>query len=267
LNQRRVVRPVGRPTYGRQQSLRAPRRRRLPRLLELIPRRVLVLLGAAALLVLVLQQVFHVNTVSVKSPERVSEVQTEALRLIATKWSQQNLLSFSSSAFARDLLAADPMLKTVEVHRQWPNRLSVVATLKQPSLGWTSGNQAYLLDRDGSAIGSLPAGAAVPVVFDGSNLPVELGQHVTSVRFVDFTTQLAAGLAEAKVGATRLEVKDTTLDLYVTTNKGYQLIFDTSRPAAEELSDLKTLLSFLTKQNKAPASYIDLRIAGKAYYK
>ena len=267
MNQRRVIRPVGRPVYGRPAPLRPPRRRVLPRLLSLIPRRVLGLLIGAVVVVLILQQVFHVNTVDVKSPGRAAEIQAEAFRLVGANWRQQNLLTLSNSTLAADLVQADPMVKTAEVRRRWPRGLVLTVTLKQPSLGWMSGNQAYLLDRDGSAIGTLPTGSTVPVVLDGSNLPVQLGQRVTSGRFVDFTTQLAAGLTGAKVPVTRYEVKDTTLDLYVTTAKGYKLIFDTSRPADEEVNDLKTLLGFLSRQNKAPAEYIDLRIAGKAYYK
>jgi cell division septal protein FtsQ len=227
-----------------------------------------MLLALAALgVVLLLQQAFRVNTVNVKSPSRSAEIQTETQTLLRAQWRQQNLLTLDSSRLVADLLRTDPMIKTAEVQRRWPQGLNLVVTLKQPSLGWMSGNQTYLLDRDGSAIGALPAGTVLPVVVDGSNLPVALGQRVTTARFVGFTTDLAMALTGLKLAPTRYEVRDTTLDLYVTTNKGYRLILDTTRPAAEEASDLSTLLTFLGKQGKAPAEYIDLRIAGKAYYK
>jgi hypothetical protein len=35
----------------------------------------------------------------------------------------------------------------------------------------------------------------------------------------------------------------------------------------EELVDLRAVRTLLTAQKKTPAEYIDLRIAGKAYYK
>jgi cell division septal protein FtsQ len=227
----------------------------------------MVLIGVGLGMLFLLQQLFHIKVIHVKSPSRATEIQSQAHKLVAEQWRQQNLLTLNSNNLEDALLKADPMVKAVRVQRQWPNAVTLAVTLKQPSLGWMSGNQAYLLDRDGSAIGLLPSGASVPVVVDGSNLPVRLGQRVTSTRFIGFTTELATALAAAKVTATRYEVKDTTLDLYVTTAKGYRLIFDTSRSAREQAADLSTLLGFLAKQNKAPVEYIDLRIAGKAYYK
>ncbi len=260
----RRVRSVGRPVYGRPQPL--PGRRRGLRLrMGIIPRRLIILVFGGLVLVFILKQSFDINKVDVKSSARSAEIQTQVRALTQTRWRQQNLLTLDATTLENDLLAADPMLKSVEIKRRWPHGIIATAVLKQPSLGWSSGNQAYLLDRDGSAIGLLPAGLALPVVVDGSNLPVELGKKVTSVRFVSFTTEVATALASLELNPTRYEVKDTTLDLYVTTNKGYQLIFDTSRSAGDEVSDLRALLGFL--KGKAPAQYIDLRIAGKAYYK
>ncbi len=263
----RRVRTVGRPSYGRPQPLRS-RRSRGPRWnLGLIPQRFLLLLAGVIVLTFVLRQFFDIKTIEVKSASRSGDIQTEAQKLLGANWWQGNLLTFDNAALAAGLLQADPMLKTVTVHRRWPRGLSLDVTLKQPSLGWSSDNQAYLLDRDGSAIGSLPAGSSLPVVADDSNLPVSLGQRVTTTRFVAFVTGLNQALPGLALGQLRYEVKDTTLDLYVSTGKGYQVIFDTSRDANQEVSDLRTLLTFLSHQGKTPSQYIDLRIAGKAYYK
>jgi hypothetical protein len=78
---------------------------------------------------------------------------------------------------------------------------------------------------------------------------------------------LTPALAADGVKVTGLTIKDTTLDLTVATNKGYSLIFDTSRSVAGEISDLKAVQALLVSQNKAPSQYIDLRIVGRAYYK
>jgi hypothetical protein len=90
---------------------------------------------------------------------------------------------------------------------------------------------------------------------------------VTTSRFVAFVGELVPALAANGIGATSLDVKETTLDLSVTTNKGYRLIFDTGRTVAEEMADLKAVLGLLATQKKTPAEYIDLRVSGKAYYK
>lgn len=265
---RRVERPV---LYGRQQlpGRRNGWRQPAPRqLLGLLPRRLVIMSVAGVVLTVALGQIFAIKNVNVEAPNgRSAEVEREARKLLARGWRQQNILTFDATAMEEGLLQADPMIKTVVVRRQWPNALKLTATLKQPALGWMTGDQAYLLDRDGSAIGTLPAGSTLPAVIDGSNLPVKLGQHVTSSRFIVFMTELAPVLVRLGLAPSRYEVKETTLDLYVTTNRNYRLILDTSRPAGEQVADLQTLLGFLARQGKAPVEYIDLRITGKAYYK
>lgn len=263
---RRVERPVlyGRPQPLRRSGWRQPGRPQL----GLLPRRLIIMSVAGLVLVVALGQIFAIKQVRVEAPNgRSGEVEGEARKLLAHRWRQQNILTFDSEVLEEGLLQADPMIKTVEIRRQWPGSLKLVVTLKQPGLGWMTGDQTYLLDRDGSAIGILPPGSTLPVVVDGSNLPVKPGQHVTSSRFVGFMTELAPALSGLGLAPSRYEVKETTLDLYVMTNRNYRLIFDTSRPAGEQVADLQALLGFLAKQGKAPAEYMDLRITGKAYYK
>ncbi len=267
MNNQRHVR-TARPVYGRQppsRNRRGARRRRVN--IGLIPKR-LFILGILAVVVLFgLKQLFAIKQVRVVSTTRQDEIAQETKQIVAADWTASNLLTFNPDRLTARLLAADPMIKTAEVSENWPNGISVKVTLKQPSLGWTSGNQSYLLDRDGTVIGALPVGQPLPVVLDNSNLPVQLGQRVTSTQFVGFTGDVATAMARLKLGPTKLEIKDTTLDLYATTPAGYQLIFDTSRSSVDEIADLQTILAALAVQKKQPAHYIDLRVVGKAYYK
>jgi len=177
---------------------------------------------------------------------------------------QDNLLTLSTGKLTSDLITLDPQLKAVEIHRLWPHGITVIVTEKQPALGWSTGNQNYLLDRDGTVIGTLPNGSNLPTVVDGSNLPVQKGQQVVTASFVTFCSELLADLPQTGIGVTGLRVQDTTFDLYVQTNKNYQLIFDTTRPAADEVADLERVEKTLA--GKVPAQYIDMRITGKAYY-
>ena len=273
MAERRVRVPARSASYGRAKPLARPVARRGPRLpsrvggLGTLPRRALVLAAALVLLGFGLKQLFAITSVTVDASQQGSQLQAAAQRLIAAHWSQQTTLTIDTGQLESQLLVANPGVKTLQIQRQWPHGLKLTATLKQPSLGWATGNQTYLLDRDGTAIGPFAAGLPMPVVYDGSNLPVDLGHQVASARFVGFALEVAHLLPNAGLSATRYEVKDTTLDLYVTTNKGYQLILDTSRPAADEISDLKTLLGFMAKQGKTPTQYINLQVPGKAYYK
>jgi cell division septal protein FtsQ len=264
----RRVRVPGRQSYGRPVPLGRPTRRamKLPNL-GLVPRRLLIMTAGIAVAGFGLWQVFSINAVTVSAPGRGEEIKREALKQIEASWRQKNLLTFDNEAMVSKLQQADPLLRSVEVRRKWPRGIVVTASLKQPSLGWSTGNQKYLLDRDGTVIGALSADSKLPVVTDGSNLPVQIGARVASARFVAFATELVPALAKVGIGAQGLAVTDTTLDLVVSTNKGYRLIFDTAREVEEEIADLKSVQALLATQNKVPAEYIDLRIAGKAYYK
>lgn len=270
MNNRRNVRNVRvpRPVYGRPPASRnrRPTRRRVFKL-GTLPKRVVIIFVIILALALGLKQLFTIKQINVASQARNSEVTREVQQLIDGNLMQSNLITLNSSQLVSKLLAADPMIKTASVVRNWPASISVKVTLKRPSLGWTTGNQSYLLDRDGTVIGALPVGQALPVVIDNSNLPVALGQRVTSTQFVGFTIDANDAMTRLKLGPTKLEIKDTTLDLYATTPAGYQLIFDTSRAAADEVSDLKEILQALSSQKKSVTQYIDLRVVGKAYYK
>ncbi len=264
----RHVRSSGRQVYGRAAPLRRPRRSTSirPKLNQLQQR--LLLLAAGVIVVAYgLSRMFAINVITVNSSGHAAEIKTETAKLLSDSWKQQNLITINTADLASKLQQADPLLRSVDVRRRWFHSVIVTTTLKQPSLGWSTGDQKYLLDRDGTAIGVLSVGSKLPVVVDGSNLPVTIGQQVTTARFTDFATGVVSALARAGIGVTGLSIKDTTYDLTVSTNKGYALIFDTGRGVDEEIGDLKSVLALLVSQKKTPAQYIDLRIAGKAYYK
>lgn len=265
-SQRRVRTP--RTVYGATQPVRGrhrPVKRRLS--IGMLPRRaviiIVLILGAGY----GLKQLFTLNDVRVTGPGASVQTRTAAGQALDVAWSQRNAITFDQSRLVRDMLSLDPSIKSVQASVRWPHGVTVNVTLKLPSLGWTTGNQSYLLDRDGTIIGPLPTGQTLPVVIDQSNLPVQLGQRVASPQFVSFVRDISATMARLKLGPTKLVVKDTTLDLYATTTPGYAILFDTTRPAIAESADLQTILQTLAAQKKQPVEYVDVRIVGKAYYK
>ena len=265
-NQRRVRTP--RTVYGATQPVRG-RRRPVKRRLSvgMVPRRAVIimvlLLGAGY----GLKQLFTLNDVLITGPGASVQTRTVAGQALDAAWTQRNAVTFDEARLSRDMLKLDPSIKSAQASLRWPHGVSVKVALKLPSLGWTTGNQSYLLDHDGTIIGPLPTGQTLPVVIDQSNLPVQLGQRVASPQFVSFVKDISTTMASLKLGPTKLTVKDTTLDLYATTTPGYAILFDTTRPAIAEAADLQTILQALAAQKKQPAEYIDVRIVGKAYYK
>ena len=261
----RRIRSNGRPIYGRPMVRRPKARRSYAIHLGLVPRRILMLVAAILLVGFGLGQIFGIHTIT--SVGSTGSVVAESRVITDSSWSLGNTLTFSNSSFSIKLLAADATIKTVKTTRVWPSTLRVTVTQKQPTLGWTTGGDGYLLDADGTVIGSLSAASKLPVVDDDSNLPVKTGDVAVSPRFVNFVTGLADQIPNTGLTPSKYEIKDTTFDLYVTTNHGYQLIFDTSRAVGDEVGDLKAVQANLKQTGKTPTQYIDLRIAGRAYYK
>jgi cell division septal protein FtsQ len=267
VTQRRVVRAPTRPVYGRVEPLARTRRRHAVPRPSLLQRRLVILVIFTGVVIYGLWHSFEITKADVQSADRKAEITAETLKLTHAGLGQRNLLTLDSGQLESDLLRQDPLLRSVDVRRSWPHGLVVSSVPKQPSMGWETGDQRYVLDRDGTVIGELAANSPLPVVTDGSNLPVKIGSQVVAARFVTFATDLVGALAGQGIAVKHMDVKDTTFDLSVSTNKSFRLVFDTSRPVAGEIEDLKSILALLAVQHRAPAEYIDLRIAGKAYYK
>jgi cell division septal protein FtsQ len=268
VNERRV-RPMGRQIYGRQQQYQRPSRGRPVRpALSVWQRRLLLLMVVAAAAGYGLWHQFEIRSIQVKASGGVGEaLKSDAQKIVSGSVLMGNLLTLDEQVLESKLQQAEPALRSVAIARRPWHTVVITATMKQPSLGWSTGDQQYLLDSDGTVIGSFPGGSGYPTVVDNSNLPVHSGQRVVSPHFVAFVQTLAPGLKTSGYGVKSLSIKDTTLDLTVATTKGYNLIFDTSRNAGDEVTDLKSVQGLLTQQNKIPSFYIDLRIAGKAYWK
>ena len=261
----RRVRSAGRPQYNRP-ATRA-RSRSISKGVPQIPSRYVLFAIALVLILFGFYEAFAIHTIEVKSPSRGDEIKAEAMKIKQGSLRQGNLVTLGAGQFADDLKKKDPLILSVELKRKWFHTLQIVVNLKQPGLGWTTGNQSYLVDRDGTIIDAFPIGSLLPVVIDDSNLPVKIGQRIVATQFVTFVVELIPHIPEYGPVVTKIVVKETTVDLYVTTNKGYQIIFDTSRNAIDELADLKGVLASIATQKKSPTSYIDLRIPNKAYFK
>ncbi len=266
MNERRV-RSGGRQIYTtRPQPAMRPRRQSSRPKLSRMQWRVVVLMVFVLLVLFGLSQAFAVRKVTVQAPGNAASVQATAQSIVQSSFWSDNLLTFNSGALSSKLQQDDPAIKAVVVRRQWPHALVVAVTMQLPSLGWSTDGQEYLLDRDGSVIGPLPGGSTLPVVTDNSNLPVTDGKEVVSAVFVAFVQALVPALSANGYQVQGMSIQDTTYDLTVKTNKGYNLIFDTTRGVSSEIADLQAVQKVLVAQKQTPASYIDLRIAGKAYY-
>jgi cell division septal protein FtsQ len=262
--QRRVVKPQ-RPVYGGGRS-QAPKPYRPTVTWANFKSFVKVAAGVGALIYVF--NVFRIKNIAVEGagslPPELVRTKTESI--IRKGFFNDNLLTLRAGKATKDLIETEPLIKTATLERNWPNKLTVIIEERRPSLNWTSGNQTYLLDGDGTVIGPTTEPGLANVV-DTTNLPVKAGERVAPRRFVEFVSSLSAQIPSAGVKIVSFRVPDTTSEVYAQTESGYIIKFDTTRGAAEQLEDLRRVLATLSKLRKTPAEYIDLRIPNKAYYR
>jgi cell division septal protein FtsQ len=261
MPERRVVR-LARPVYGRPKEKKDG-----PKWLKFLKSRIALKLAAAAAILLVVSNVFAVESIEVTGVRQSKALETQASvrRQIRHPW-QSNLLMVRTGRLEEAMLKADPALRQIEITRRWPSALKVKVNEKAPALIWQNGSQQFILDSDGSLIG-YAEGQKLPVIVDLAGLPVKVGDRVVSRTFVQFCVDIAAGLGKRGIKVTRFAVPATTSEVEVSTDKGYVIKFDTARGAEAQLVDLSAVLKTLSKLRKTPAEYIDLRIERKAYYR
>ena len=156
----------------------------------------------------------------------------------------------------------------------WDDRLTISSTLRQPAALWQAKNDGnhYLIDSGGVVyVDSDEPGANLPVIQDSTDLKVNLGQQVISTTTLDFILLLNDKLDEYMVlpnsGRTYLLLDSPREVQLVLSGQPYKVRFITSRAASDQANELKEALDYLSRQNRLPSKYIDLRINDTAYYR
>lgn len=165
----------------------------------------------------------------------------------------------------RTLPEQEPRIKSVTLTKQFPSTINVAIVERQPGLVWVSAGENWEVDVEGILIGASGNSKPLATVIDTANIPVKPGDRVAPRRFVLFCQAIAEQFG-AKTGLSiqNFQVPESTSEVYVKTNKGYVVKLDTTRSATDQLSDLALVLKNLN--GKVPGQYIDLRVAGRAYY-
>ncbi len=165
----------------------------------------------------------------------------------------------------RTLPEQEPRIKSVTVKKTFPSTITVTIVERQPGVVWVSAGENWEVDIEGIIIGAAGSKKPMATVLDTANIPVKPGDRVAPSRFVQFTQDIADSLpAKTGLAIENFQVPESTSEVYVKTSKGYSIKFDTTRSAADQLNDLVLVIKNLN--GKVPGQYIDLRVAGRAYY-
>ena len=230
-----------------------------------------ILVGGVIFYVVFISSLFQISKTDVQGPnntlsQSLSKEVNNYLnsRLLAKNWlflNQQDLKGYLQKTFTGQ--------ETITVSKKFPNHLSVITDEQKPGLVWKTGSRSYILSTSGRVIAEQQKtdNSALPQVIDSTNLPVEVGSRVAARDFVNFITKVQDFMKSNKLSIEKIYVLDTTSEVYVKTQNGYDIKFSTNQNPDAATRALKATLDLLAQQNKKPASYIDLRVEGRAFYK
>jgi len=208
-----------------------------------------------------------ISSVRVVGAQNLSDKEVE--RLIKSNISRNpwyaSYFTVGGLKLNRTLPEQEPRIKTASVKKTFPNIITVTIIERQPGVVWVSAGENWEVDIEGMIIGAAGSNKPMATVIDTANIPVKPGDRVAPGRFVRFVQDIADDIrAVTGLAIENFQVPESTSEVYVKTSKGYMIKFDTTRSAADQLNDLALVLKNLN--GKTPSQYIDLRVAGRAYY-
>lgn len=143
-----------------------------------------------------------------------------------------------------------------------------ILTMREPIAGWSINGKQQYVDATGTAFIRNHFTPPSVQIIDNSGIQVAAGQAVASNRFLGFVGR-AVGLA--KTGGYNVQQviipSGTTREVELRVEGvGYPIKFSVDRSAGEQTEDMARVIKYLLARGINP-EYVDVRIAGKAFYK
>jgi hypothetical protein len=143
-----------------------------------------------------------------------------------------------------------------------------VLTMREPIAGWSIHGQQQYVDATGTAFSHNYFASPSVQIVDNSGIQVRAGQAVASNRFLGFVGR-AVGLAKTFDYNVQQVIipSGTTREVELRVEGvAYPIKLSVDRPAGEQTEDMARVIKYLQTRNITP-EYVDVRVAGKAYYK
>lgn len=186
-----------------------------------------------------------------------------------------NKITIDTAAINQQLQTTFPEVKDASVVLPLIGHRPVIyIQLTRPSLILTSGTQSMVVDDAGRALAPLSQAPSVaslhlPVVQDKSALPLKTGQVVLPSSAVVFiqTVLHQLGAQHQQVSRLVLPAGAEELDVYPAGQSYYGKFNLHETNVRQQVGTFLAVQQDLAGQHRSPHHYIDVRVAGRAYYK
>lgn len=244
----------------------ASRRHRLGSILLLI-------LAVIVLLVLILGQFTAKVTVGIAGTNLSQQPDYAAYTQAISSYLNNNpverlrfTLSYGQLMTALD--AVHPEIASIKQTTVWGlGTTNFAITLRQPVAGWQINHQQYYVDATGVAFQQNYFAAPSVQIVDQSGATPASGATVASTRFLSFigkVVSVAKGRGYTVTQATLPAGTTRELAIHLA-NIQPEIRLSIDGGAGEQIENMDRSLKYLASKNLTP-QYIDVRIAGKAYY-
>lgn len=179
---------------------------------------------------------------------------------------QNNTLFIQTALLAEKLTRDFPAAKNISVDRKFMHALNIRVAERKPLGIWCFGEKCSYFDSDGFTWGEPPksSGFLLLRVQDMR----ERTENSLSKDILEKITSLSGGIGELDIPVKEFKVSQTAItDLAVSTGKGYTIYFDLDGDVKGQLETLKIFLDKRSVESSFTPQYLDLRIAGRVYYK
>lgn len=227
---------------------------------------------------------FSVGTIRIESdpPFRLSPSQQSQYATIVNQQIDSHTFMHQSWLLDTDKLTHDIIAKHPEIenitfssHAPFSTRLSAHITFRKPIFVWKdSVNQTQFVDKNGVLFSKNLDGTtkldALIHIEDQSGVVLDPGTSVLTNDVVQFIGRLHTLLPPLyhNAGIQQIIIPRSTREVDVqVVGQPYLIKFTVERSVEEQVGDLTVLLGYMQVKGITPASYIDIRIAHKAFYK
>lgn len=212
----------------------------------------------AGIYLIFISNVFKITNVEIDGIKSV-EISDYAKRTLYG----QNIFLIRPGTYLDDLSAKFPILEQAGIVRGLPSTIKITAKERKQVMVWCSLN-CYEVDNRGYVYQEVPRPLDLVVLLDGKNLPVKIGDQVTSPDVISFYLTAIDRIEELGLKVAEAGVDETTFKISFKTSENWSIIMDTSASLKNQISALSQTLE---KTRADIHEYVDLRVEGLVYIK
>lgn len=270
-----------RPSYYRtpvaKTPSRSPFKRKTPQ--KRSPRRVLTNLRNGLIIILLLTGLVYsqivraepkleVNDTSYHSVEEYNSAASSDLKALRNK----SKLTLDKRGITESLKRQFPEIAAVKINLPlFSQRPTIKLNIAVPTFNLSSGGTLYVIGANGvvaATSASLPGAAKLPSLIDQSGFTAAPGKQVLGSQAIGFINSLLAQCQQAgvKVQSLTLPASPSELDLRAE-NVAYFVKFDLNGDVLIQAGQYLAAKHKFDTEGSPPGQYLDVRVAGKIYYK